>query len=100
MDTLISDKYRAKDIGGHHGKAATESEVWKSFWRRELKADVTEFVQGRIHSVVSRSSERIPRPLSTALHDRHPNEVPHIDILYIRQAENWKLKCVLDMKDD
>lgn len=48
---------------------------------------------------MTRTGERIPRPLPTALHGSRPNEVVHCDYLYIG-ASNESEMYVLLLRDD
>lgn len=86
-------------IGGHCGHNATESQVRASFLWTNLEADGAEFVQLCIHCIVSRTGDRIPRPLSAALHGQRPNELVHLDSLYMGQSDTRNLTYLLLMKD-
>lgn len=85
---------------GHRAYAATLDTIGESYWWDEMKKDVREFTQSCIHCIISRNGERIPRPLSTALHGERPNEVIHADFLYMGPPERSELKYVLVIKDD
>lgn len=85
---------------GHRGAGATERKVRAEFSWPKLTQDVKEFVQGCIHCIISRSGERVPRPLASALHAQKPNEVVHMDFLYMGPSTKDELKYILILKDD
>ena len=68
------------------------------FWE-SLKKDVAQFVNSCIHCLATRARERIPRPLATALHAERPNEVLHMDYLFMG-ASSTEQKYVLLIRDD
>lgn len=86
-------------IGGHRGNSATESTIRENFHWGSLHEDVSEFVQSCIHCIITRTGEVVPRPLGPALHEKKPNEVVHIDFLYMGPGLD-NLKYVLVVKDD
>lgn len=63
-----------------------------------MKMDFKEFLQSCIHCIISRHRERIPRPLSSALHGVRQNEVAHADLLYMGPAEVCNIRFVLIIK--
>ena len=87
------------DIGGHPGKAATESIIRENFCWGSVQEDVSEFVRACIHCIITRAGEVVTRPLGSALHGKTPNEVVHIDFLYMGPGIG-DLKYVLVVKDD
>lgn len=58
------------------------------------------FVRGCICSIIPSAGERVPRPLSTALSGKRPNEVVHIDVLFLGYAKDSDEKYVLVMKEN
>ena len=86
-------------IGGHRGKAATEIIVRENFYSGSVQEDVSEFVRSCIHCIITRAVEVVPRPLGSALHGKPPNEVVHIDFLYMGPGIG-DLKYILVVKDD
>lgn len=65
-----------------------------------LTKEVKEFTQGCINCIIYRAGERIPRPLATSLHGQKPNEVVHMDFLYMGIAEKRDVRYVLVLNDD
>lgn len=68
---------------GHRRKKVTINKVTGKFYCENLEEDVRDFVQNGIHCIITNMRERTPRPLSTALHGKRPNEVVDIDFPYI-----------------
>lgn len=85
---------------GHRAYDATLETITQSYWWADFKADVRKFTQSCIHCIVSRTGERIPRPLASALHGEKLNEVVHADFLYMGPAAGSDLKYILVIKDD
>lgn len=85
---------------GHRGAGATANKVGAEFHWDSMTTDVKEFTQACLHCIVSRNGERIPRPLATALHGKTPNEVVHMDFLYMGVAAEQDFKYLLVLKDD
>ena len=84
---------------GHRGCDATLSILKEDFYWKSMKEDVAEFVRGCLHCLVSRSGEIIPRPYGHGLHGRYPNEVIHVDYLYMGSSVSQKSYCLL-IRDD
>lgn len=84
---------------GHRGQEATESVLREDFLWEGMHDDVTSFVRGCLHCIITRSGEIVPRPLGHALHGEKPNEVLHVDFLYMGQS-SAQLKYVLIIRDD
>lgn len=61
--------------------------------------DVRELVKTCYHCLVSRAGGVIPRPLGHALHGKNPNEVIHMDFLYLGKGVEDK-KYDLVIRDD
>lgn len=85
---------------GHRAYDVTLEVIQRTYWWPEIKEDIKEFIQSCIHCIISRNGERIPRPLSTALHGERPNEVVHADFLYMGPSNIEGLTYVLLIKDD
>ena len=86
-------------ISGHRGVLATQSVIKEQFFWKGLENDVRSFINGCIHCLVSRSGETIPRPLGSQLHGKSPNEVLHMDFLYMGNSSNDE-KYVLIFRED
>lgn len=86
-------------IGGHRGRAATLSVVKENFRWASMKDDVDEFLRQCIHCIITRTGEIIPRPMGAALHGTRPNEVLHVDYLYMGIGYDG-LKYLLVIRDD
>ena len=84
---------------GHRGMDATESVLCEEFYWDNVHKDVRNFVKGCVHCLITRSGSLIPRPLGSALHGKRPNEVVHLDFLYMGSS-TMGFKYVLLMKDD
>lgn len=71
----------------------------QEYWWKDIKQAIKEFVQSCIHCIISRNGERIPRPMSAALHGERPKEVVYADLLCTGAAGNEDLKYSLVIKD-
>lgn len=78
----------------------TETIVRAEFIWGDLRKDVREFVQHCLHCIVTKTGDLLPRPLATALHGQKPNEVGHMDFLYMVLAKDTEMRYVLVLKDD
>ena len=67
---------------GHRGCKATQSVIREDFWWEDMSKDIQSFVQGCLLS-----AQMIPRPLGHALRGSRPNEVLHLDYLFIGKLE-------------
>lgn len=65
-----------------------------------MKDGIKEFTQACIHCLVFQTGERIPLPLTTALHGEGPNKVVHADFIYMGMARKSKLKYLLIIKNE
>lgn len=70
------------------------------YWREDLKVDFKEFIQSCIHFILSQNGERVPRPLSTALHGERPNDFEHANFIYMGPAEGSNVKYILIVTND
>ena len=84
---------------GHRGAVATASIVAETFWWETMKDDVAQFVKDCLHCITTRTGSVIPRPFGTALHADRPNEVLHMDYLYMGPGFDGK-KYILILRDD
>ena len=84
---------------GHRAIGATESIIRESFDWSTLHEDVSTFVKGCLHCLVSQSGEIVPRPLGTALHVQQTNEVVHLDYLFMGPSKSEN-RYLLLMRDD
>ena len=84
---------------GHRGKDATENNLKSSFYWDSMEQDCTHFVDSCIHCILSRTGNKIPRPLATTCHADKPNEVVHFDFIYMG-ASSEEYKYILVIKDN
>ena len=84
---------------GHRGKTATLSILCESFWWLTMEHDIEELVRSCLHCIVTRAGEIVPRPLGLALHGIRPNEVVHMDFLYMGAGKEGK-RYILLIRDD
>lgn len=80
---------------GHRGTDATQSIVKESFWWPTIDKDVKEMVRGCLHCIITRQGDVVPRPLGKALHAGKPNEVLHMDYLYMGPGTGKKKYLLL-----
>lgn len=85
---------------GHRGTDATYRIVSEEFTWTTMYEDIRTFVNDCVHCVVSRTGEKIARPLVSALHRSTQNEVVHMDFLYMGEATESYMKYVLIIRDD
>lgn len=64
-----------------------------------MDKDVTRLVKGCLHCLITRTGETVPRPLVHALHGERPNEVLHLDFLYMGPSSDNKLYIFI-VRDD
>ena len=84
---------------GHRGSDPTWHALRERFTWVGLRDDVRSFVSSCLLCVLSKSGNKVPRPLSTTLHATKPNEIIHFDYLFLGEGEDDK-KYVLVVKDD
>ena len=84
---------------GHRGSDATLSIIKENFHWTTMQKDVKEFVRHCLHCIITRSGDVIPRPLAQALHGEKPNEVIHMDFLYMGPSTDQK-RYLLLIRDD
>ena len=81
---------------GHRGIESTRSVLHEQFTWQGLYTDTMLFVSNCIHCLMSKTGQKIPRPLSLTLHATKPNEVVNFDFLYLGQSYG-DMKYVLVM---
>ena len=86
-------------ICGHWGSKATASSLMEPFIWKGIDEDCQAFVKACVHYVLSRTVNRVPRPLATILHASRPNEVVHFDFLYMGPSTN-EMKFLLVIRGD
>jgi transposase InsO family protein len=69
--------------GGHRGFDATYAMIEEFFYWTTMKGDVKEFHSQCIHCLASGGPHKIPRPMGEALHADKPNDLLHMDFLYL-----------------
>lgn len=84
---------------GHRGIDATRNALKGQFWWTDIDEDVKAFNNACLLCVLSKSGNRVPRPLSSRAHASKPNEIIHFDYLFLGDSEGDE-KYVLVVKDD
>jgi len=84
---------------GYRGMDGTSSILKENFYWESLEKDVSKFVKGCLHCLITRTGDAIPRPLAHALHGEKPNEVVHLDFLYMGAGVEG-LQYILIIRDD
>ncbi|MEM1369509.1 MAG: RNase H-like domain-containing protein [Cyanobacteria bacterium P01_H01_bin.15] len=86
----------------HRGADSTYHALHEIFYWKNMRADVRSFVAECLLCVMSKSGEKVPRPLASTAHASSPNEIIHFDYLYLGQSSNNSnpMKYVLVIKDD
>lgn len=85
---------------GHRGKKATESMIRENFIWDSLEDDVSNFVNHCFHCITTREGDKIPRPLASTLHGSRPNEVLHMDYLFMGNSIPLDFNYILILRDD
>lgn len=86
-------------LGGHCGIEALVSILLEHFHWKSMRSDVQEFISSCIHYIVTRTGDIVPRPLGSAIPTAKPNEVLHVDYLYMRAGTDG-LKYFPLIRDD
>ena len=84
---------------GHRGADATWHILREAFHWTGQRKDVRAFVSSCLLCVMTKSGERVPRPLSSTAHALRPNEIVHFDYLFLGESDDDE-KYVLVVKDD
>lgn len=85
---------------GHRGIDITKSIIQESFTKKTLDPDVENFINEWIHCVISRYGDCIPWKLASSVHVSRPDELVHIDALYIGEESEEILRCILLVRDN
>ena len=83
---------------GHRGADPTWNSLREHFCWTDQRKDVRAFVSSCLLCVLAKSGNKIPRPLAVTLHASKPNEIIHIDYLFLGESDGEKY--VLVVKDD
>ncbi|KAE9333825.1 hypothetical protein PR003_g13836 [Phytophthora rubi] len=83
--------------GGHRGAKTTAAALSEVFLWATMPADVSTFVQGCLHCMVT-AGGKIPRPHGETLVATKPNELLHFDFLSMLEGEDGS-KYVFVLKD-
>jgi hypothetical protein len=59
-----------------------------------MAKDVKVFVQNCLHFVAIIPEDKVLRPLSTQLHATKPNEIQHVDFLYIGLSRDGEVSVL------
>jgi Integrase zinc binding domain len=86
-------------IDGHRERRSTTDSIKDIFYWDTLAEDVNTFCNTCLHYVSTLGGDREPRPLGEALHAGKPNELLHMDFLYMGPSVT-KHKYRLLLKDD
>lgn len=84
---------------GHRGTEATMATISSSFRWKYMRRDVEDFTAECILCLLSKTGERIPRPLATTLHGDKPNQVLHFDYLFLGTSAAGDMYTLV-LKDD
>lgn len=84
---------------GHRGKDSTERVVLESYTWHDMNSDISSLVHGCLDCLMKRTGEVVPRPYGHGLHGDAPNEVVHMDYLYMGKS-NSDLLYLLLIRDD
>src|SRR6185436_1368881 len=72
---------------GHLGYQAACTKLSQYCYWPNMSKDMRELCNSCLHCLPTRGGVRIPRPLGEAIHGHSPNQVVHLDWLYIMPAE-------------
>lgn len=84
---------------GHRGALAILSLLSEKFSWTSMRNDVKIFTSSCLHCFMASSGELIPRPIKSAIHGKEPNEVVHMDFLYMGASVSGE-KYILLIRDD
>jgi Integrase zinc binding domain len=85
---------------GHRANEATLGAIKEYVAWTTMTKDVRVFVQNCLHCVATIPGDKMPRQLGTQLHAAKPNEILHLDFLYIGLSRDGKYQYLLLLKDD
>lgn len=84
---------------GHRGADSTYHALRERFIWTDMREDTRSFVSSCLLCVLSKSGDKVPRPLASTTHSTKPNEVIQFDYLFLGESEDDN-KYVLVVKDD
>jgi transposase InsO family protein len=84
---------------GHRGIAESKAAVMKVFWWPGIAQDVELFVRDCLLSRVTRGGRVEPMPLGEQPHAEKPNEILHLDFLFMGKSKGEE-RYILVIKDD
>ena len=84
---------------GHRGADPTWHALRNHFTWTDQRADVRNFVASCLLCLMSKSGNKVPRPLAMTLHATKPHEVIHFDYLFLGESDKDN-KYALVVKDD
>lgn len=87
---------------GASGRRETDSTISRlkeQYTWDSMEADAAELVSSCLHCIISKTVNRIPRPISLTLHGTSPNEVVNFDYLFMGPGTDG-FKYVLVIRDD
>ena len=88
---------------GHLGYQAALAKLGEYFVWPNMSRDMRDFCNNCLHCLPTKGGARIPRPLGEAIHGQFPNQVVHLDWLYIMPAgnnESHQFQWNLILRDD
>lgn len=85
-------------LGGHRGVATTVAAIAKGYYWPSLEDDVKAFIQ-RCLPCASEGSGQMRRPWGEALHADRPNELIHMDYVFMGPSKSGMLYTLV-IKDD
>lgn len=83
---------------GHRGMESTFDSLQSTFSWSGMSSETKEFVNDCLLCLISKSGNRIPRPLSTGIHSTRPGEILHFDFIYLGPSTSTD-KYSLVLKD-
>lgn len=84
---------------GHRGADTTVANIQEHFFWTKMRADIFSFCNSCLHCLTTTGGLPIPRPMAHTLHADKPNDLLHLDFLYMGPS-NGDHQCVLILKDD
>jgi RNase H-like domain found in reverse transcriptase/Reverse transcriptase (RNA-dependent DNA polymerase)/Integrase core domain/Integrase zinc binding domain/Chromo (CHRromatin Organisation MOdifier) domain len=86
-------------MGGHRGLKTTTNTIREHFEWKTMLADIKTFCNTCLHCLSTIGGDRVPRPFGEALHADRPNDVLHMDFLFMGSSTTGAT-YVLVLKDD
>lgn len=69
---------------GHRAYEASLVLLEQVVWWQTIKQDLAEFINTCLHCLAMTGPHKVPRPIGMQMHATKPNEILHLDYLYIR----------------